>query len=328
MLVGITYDLKEDYLKAGYSSEESAEFDSIETIDAIEESLKLLKFSTVRIGNVQALVTYLAQGKRCDLVFNIAEGLRGMCREAQIPALLDAYAIPYVFSDSFVLAIALHKGITNMILRQSGVPVANSHIVSSIEDLSRIRMTYPLFVKPVGGGTGMGIDANSIVNNTEELRESVLRIREQFGQEALIETYLPGREFTVGITGTGSNARPVAVMEIIVDSASDQGIYSYHTKQQYKQYARYQLASGAIADECCNVALSAWNVLGCRDGGRIDVKADSNGNICFLEVNPLAGLNPVDSDLPILAGLAQISYHELIGRIMESAMKRIVGAYT
>lgn len=328
MLVGITYDLKEDYLKAGYSSEESAEFDSIETIDAIEESLRLLKFSTVRIGNVQALVTYLAQGKRCDLVFNIAEGLRGMCREAQIPALLDAYAIPYVFSDSFVLAIALHKGITNMILRQSGVPVANSHIVSSIEDLSRIRMTYPLFVKPVGGGTGMGIDANSIVNNAEELRESVLRIREQFDQESLVETYLSGREFTVGITGTGSNARPVAVMEIIVDSASDQGIYSYQTKQQYKQYARYRLASGAIAEECCNVALNAWNVLGCRDGGRIDVKADSNGNICFLEVNPLAGLNPVDSDLPILAGLAQISYHELIGRIMESAMKRIVGAYT
>lgn len=328
MLVGITYDLKDDYLKAGYSSEESAEFDSIETIDAIEESLKLLKFNTVRIGNVQALVTYLAQGKRCDLVFNIAEGLHGMCREAQIPALLDAYAIPYVFSDSFVLAIALHKGITNMILRQSGVPVADSHIVSAIEDLSRVRMTYPLFVKPVGGGTGMGIDANSIVNNAEELRESVLRIREQFDQEAFIETYLPGREFTVGITGTGSNARPVAVMEIIVDSASDQGIYSYQTKQQYKQYARYRLASGAIAEECCNVALNAWNVLGCRDGGRIDVKADSNGNICFLEVNPLAGLNPVDSDLPILAGLAQISYHELIGRIMESAMKRIVGAYT
>ncbi|MFA7128413.1 MAG: D-alanine--D-alanine ligase, partial [Sphaerochaeta sp.] len=122
MLIGITYDLKDDYLAEGYPAEVVAEFDSLITIDAIDNSLQQLGYETVRIGNIKALVQYLSQGKRCDLVFNIAEGLHGLCREAQIPALLDAYEIPYVFSDSHLLAISLHKGMTKAVVRQGGVP--------------------------------------------------------------------------------------------------------------------------------------------------------------------------------------------------------------
>ena len=323
MLVGITYDLKDDYLAEGYSAEESAEFDCIETIDAIDASLTGLGYDTLRIGNIRHLVDFLAKGRRCDLVFNIAEGLNGMCREAQIPALLDAYGIPYVFSDSLILAVSLHKGMTKSIVRERGVPTPDYHVIEDQEGIAQVHLPFPLFLKPVGGGTGMGINAYSIVRDTVSLHQVASRLLADFSQPVLVEDFLEGREFTVGITGTGSKARVVAVMEIVVDAASDQGIYSYKTKQEYLQFAKYHLVGGDIGRECEQVALQAWNALGCRDGGRIDLKMDGRGRVNFLEVNPLAGLNPVDSDLPILSRLAGVGYAQLIGRIMESAMERI-----
>ncbi len=323
MLVGITYDLKDDYLAEGYSAEESAEFDCIETIDAIDSSLRTLGYDTLRIGNIRHLVDFLAKGQRCDLVFNIAEGLNGMCREAQIPALLDAYGIPYVFSDSLILAVSLHKGMTKSIVRERGVPTPDFRVINNQAEIAHVDLPFPLFLKPVGGGTGMGINAYSIVRDTVSLHQVASRLLADFSQPVLVEDFLEGREFTVGITGTGSKSRAVAVMEIVVDAASDQGIYSYKTKQEYLQFAKYHLVGGDIGRECEQVALQAWNALGCRDGGRIDLKMDSRGRVNFLEVNPLAGLNPVDSDLPILSRLAGVGYAQLIGRIMESAMERI-----
>lgn len=325
MLVGITYDLKDDYLKQGFAPEKVAEFDNLQTIDAIDDSLKSLGFETVRIGNIKHLVQFLAEGKRCDLVFNIAEGLYGLGREAQIPALLDAYSIPHVFSDALVLALALHKGMTKAVVNKSGVPTPEYLVIDEEKDLERIQLPFPLFLKPVGGGTGMGISGSSIVRDNDSLQREAIRLLRDFGQPVLAETYLEGREFTVGITGTGEQACCVAVMEIVVDPQSDEGVYSYKTKQEYLDYARYSLVEGDLARECESVALGAWRALGCRDGGRIDLKADGQGRVNFLEVNPLAGLNPVDSDLPILCRLSGIDYQQLIKRIMESAMTRIFG---
>ena len=323
MLIGITYDLKDDYLAEGYPAEVVAEFDSLITIDAIDNSLQQLGYETVRIGNIKALVQYLSQGKRCDLVFNIAEGLHGLCREAQIPALLDAYEIPYVFSDSHLLAISLHKGMTKAVVRQGGVPTPDYVVLNDESQISDVHLPFPLFLKPVGGGTGMGINANSIVRNAKELHEIATLLFSQFSQPVLVETYLEGREFTVGITGTKEHARSTGVMEIVVDPSCDQGVYSYKTKQEYLQFAHYHLMDGPIAQECEQVSLQAWRVLGCRDGGRIDVKMDGQGRVNFLEVNPLAGLNPIDSDLPILCRMGGISYQDLITRIMDSAITRV-----
>lgn len=323
MLIGMTYDLKDDYLKAGYPAEAVAEFDSLVTIDAIDDSLRLLGYETIRIGNIKALVGFLAEGKRCDLVFNIAEGLHGLCREAQIPALLDAYEIPYVFSDSHILAISLHKGMTKAVVREQGVPTPDYFVIHAMDEVDAVSLPFPLFLKPVGGGTGMGISANSIVKDKDELSSVAHLLLQQFHQPVLVETYLGGREFTVGITGTREHARTTGVMEIVVDPSCDMGVYSYKSKQEYLEFARYHLVEGDVASECERVALGAWNALGCRDGGRIDVKMDGQGRVNFLEVNPLAGLNPIDSDLPILCGKSGISYHELISRIMASAMLRL-----
>nr|WP_321297149.1 ATP-grasp domain-containing protein [uncultured Sphaerochaeta sp.] len=322
MLVGLTYDLKDDYLQEGYDAELVSECDSSLTIETLEQTLRALGYETIRIGNVKALVAYLAQGKRCDLVFNIAEGLFGLLRESQIPALLDAYQIPYVFSDSFVLAICLHKAFAKQVVSDHGVNTAPFSLIQNLSDIAHIHLPYPLFLKPVAGGTGIGISAHSLVENKEELERVARHLLDAYAQPVLVETYLTGREFTVGITGTGDDAQSVGVMEILVDASSDKGIYSYKTKQEYLSCTRYVRPDEEAACLCEQVALGAWKALGCRDGGRVDVRMDGEGVVHFLEVNPLAGLHPVDSDLPILSAMHGLSYQALLARIMHSACIR------
>lgn len=323
MRVGLTFDLKQRYLDEGYSPQEVAELDSHETIDAIESTLQVLGYTTERLGNIKDLVTALAQGRKWDVVFNIAEGLHGLCRESQIPALLDAYRVPYVFSDALTLAVTLHKGLAKAVVRESLVPTADYKVIRNSGDLEALNLPFPLFIKPIGGGTGMGIDGNSIVQNNSQLKTGVDQLLKKHDQPVLVETYLSGREFTVGITGTGKEAQIVGVMEIVVDNTSDQGVYSYATKQNYLSCTTYHLVEDTVAKNCAETALAAWCALDCRDGGRVDLRMDGDGIVNFLEVNPLAGLHPVDSDLPILARMNGIDYEELLKRIMDSACKRI-----
>ena len=161
MLIGLTYDLRADYLAAGYSEEETAEFDGVATIDAIDSALREIGHQTDRIGSGRQLVDRLAAGDRWDLVFNIAEGLHGTAREAQVPAILDLYEIPYTFSDPLVLAVCLHKGLTKTVVGQAGMPTTPFVLVKQIEDLETVDLPYPLFAKPVAEGTGKGITADS-----------------------------------------------------------------------------------------------------------------------------------------------------------------------
>jgi D-alanine-D-alanine ligase len=322
-IVGLTYDLRTDYLKEGFSEEETAEFDSEVTIEAIETTIQNLGFKTERIGNIKSLISSIYHGKRWDLVFNICEGMYGIGREAQVPALLDAYQIPYVFSDPLVLALTLHKGHTKRVVRDMGIPTADFAVVESISDIESITLPFPLFVKPVAEGTGKGIDAKSIVHTPYQLIDSCERLLNQYKQPVLVETYLPGREFTVGIVGTGCKAKVVGVMEIIVTNRAPEQVYSYTTKENWHGVVDYPMAIGSDHDLCAKVALRAWNALGCRDGGRIDLKMDGDGIPNFIEVNPLAGINPDHSDLPMLARKNGISYSELFEMIMNSAMERI-----
>ncbi|MDH4248339.1 MAG: D-alanine--D-alanine ligase, partial [Deltaproteobacteria bacterium] len=267
-------------------------------------------------------VSRLAQGQRWDLVFNIAEGLYGFGREAQVPALLDSYGIPYVFSDPLVLSIALHKGMTKRVVRDSGVPTADFAVVASPEEADAVRLPFPLFAKPIAEGTSKGVLATSKVQTPQELRLVCAELLERFDQPVLVETYLPGREFTVGITGTGANAQVLGVLEVVVNQGGDATFYSFHNKEHYERLIQYVLTDDADAQEAAQVSLAAWRALGCRDGGRVDIRQDGAGRARFIEVNPLAGLNPVRSDLPILAGKLGLPYTTLIGRILTSALER------
>jgi len=325
MLIGITYDLREDYLRAGYSPEETAEFDHIETINAIDDSLKNLGFRTERIGNIKSLIQKLALGESWDLVFNIAEGMLGTAREAQVPSLLDAYGIPYIFSDPLVLTLALHKAFAKNIVRDSGIATPDFFLLKDIADVEKIDLSFPLFAKPVAEGTGKGISASSKIYNHRQLREVCERLLREFAQPVLVENFLPGREFTIGITGTGKKSEILGVMEIILNENAEKEVYSFDNKENYQARVEYKIATGKIEEECRDLALKVWHILSCRDSGRIDVKLDEEGRPNFLEVNPLAGLRPIHSDLAIICELQKMPYIELIQRIMNSALERNSG---
>lgn len=322
MRIGVTYDLRADYLARGMTEEETAEFDAEITIASICRALSGLGHQPVRIGNVSALTAHLAEGDRWDAVFNICEGLNGYAREAQVPCLLDAYGIPYFFSDALTLAVSLDKGWTKRILRDAGVPTAPFAVIERAADLDLVDLPLPLFVKPVAEGSGKGINAHSRANDRDELKQRALEVMDRFRQPALVETYLPGREFTVGIVGTGDVARVLGVMEIITTDKAAGADYGFENKENCDQNIQYRLVDDAQAVAAGDVALNAWRVLRCRDGGRIDVRNDAAGRPHFIEVNPLAGLNPEHSDLCYLAGFKGHSYQQLIGMIVDSFLRR------
>ena len=322
MNVGITFDLRDEYLAEGYGQEETAEFDSIETIDAITDALSSLGCHCVRIGHIQALTLRLAQRERWDMVFNLAEGLHGFGREAQVPALLDAFRIPYTFSDPLVLALALHKGLTKRVIRDLGIATADFAIVECEADIDRVTLALPLFVKPVAEGTSKGISADSKIHTRGGLVTRCRELLNKYRQPVLVERFLSGREFTVGIVGTGSRARAVGTMEVLLGGDADAEIYTYMNKAAYETRVHYRLADDDIARQAADVSLRAWRGLGCRDAGRVDVRCDDRGQVHFQEINPLAGLNPQHSDLPILCSLSGIGYTELIRMILESARER------
>ncbi len=329
MKIGMTYDLRDHYLAAGYGEEETAEFDRADTIDAIDDALGKLGHQTDRIGNARQLVQRLAQGDGWDLVFNICEGLHGMGREAQVPALLDLYDIPYTFADPCVMSVCLDKGITKSVVRNAGIPTPRYSAIRDEHDiaewLDRAPLQFPLFAKPIAEGTGKGVSPASRVRDAAELKDVCRQLLDRYQQPVLVEEFLAGREFTVGILGTGREAECLGTLEIILREAAEPEVYSYVNKERCEELVEYRLVA-ADRDEQVQqaeaIALAAWRSLGCRDGGRIDLRCDANGNPQFLEANPLAGLHPQHSDLPMLATALKMSYLELIGRIVDSASRR------
>ena len=319
MKIGLTFDLRSWYLDRGYSMEDTAEFDKQETIDALETALKKIGFETEPVGNSFQLIEALAAGKRWDLVFNITEGLYGDGRESVVPAILDQYKIPYSFSGPVIMGISLNKHLTRLIVSAAGVPVSPGMLITEKGEVKKCKLEYPLFIKPVSEGTGKGITEKSLVRSFTELKEMADWILTRFNQPALVEEYLPGREFSVGIIGTGDETTAIGGMEI---ECSDNLPYSVEVKENYQQFCKYYPIGKDLIEECKTLAVNVWKVLGCTDAGRVDMKADRKGRICFMEVNPLAGLNPVHSDLPILAGMAGIEYQSLMEMIMKATLKR------
>jgi D-alanine-D-alanine ligase len=325
MKIGLTYDLRQDYLAEGYSDEETAEFDRPDTIESIESALRGLGHRTDRIGNAKTLIGRLARGDRWDLVFNIAEGLHGTAREAQAPAILDVFQIPYTFSDPLTMTISLHKHLTKTIVRQAGVPTADFALVERVEDADKVDLPPPLFVKPAAEGTSKGISAASKIASRRELRRACETLLEKFRQPVLVETFLPGREFTVGLSGTGDRAEVLGTLEVILHPHAEAEVYSYRNKEECEDLVHYKLVRPENDDRvrCCErIALEIWRILGCRDAGRIDLRCDAQGRPNFLEANPLPGLHPKHSDLPILCAALGIPYMSLIERIVQSALHR------
>ncbi|MBE0534144.1 MAG: ATP-grasp domain-containing protein [Phycisphaerae bacterium] len=322
MRVGLVYDLRTDYLAEGYSEDDVAEFDSEETIAALEGTMRTLGHAPERIGNVWALCRRLAAGERWDLVFNIAEGLSGRCRESQVPAILEAYGIPYTFSDAFVCALTLDKAFAKRIIRDSGLATPAFAVIERPADVTKVGLRYPLFAKPLAEGTGKGVDAASRINSPAELAQVCEGLLARFEQPVLVEEFLPGREFTAAILGNGAQAYVLGVMEIVVID-DPHTIYSYTAKEECEHLCRYlPFRDGALYAQIESLALGAYHALQCRDTARVDIRCDGEGAPHFIEINPLPGIHPTHSDLPMIATQEGMSYSELIRTILGCACER------
>jgi len=321
--IGIVYDLRDDYLAQGFTEEQAAEFDSAATIAALDGALQALGYTTDRIGNGLALARQLACGKRWDLVFNIAEGLYGRSREAQVPALLEMYGVPYTCSDPLVCALTLDKAMTKRVVGSAGLYTPRFSVVTTLSDVESLDLAFPLFAKPLAEGTGKGVDRDSKVESKSALKKVCARLLERFAEPVLVEEYLPGREFTTALLGTGRNARVLGTIEFTIRANAPAQDYSFEVKETCEQCVDYfPMPPGDLRRQVEELALGAYRVLECRDTGRVDIRLDAKGRPAFIEINPLPGMHPTHSDLPMIATQEGMSYEELIRSIVQSAFAR------
>ncbi len=323
LTIGLCYDLKEDYLKAGFAPEDVLEFDGEDTVAGLEEALASLGHTGVRIGRGLELARRLASGERWNLVFNICEGVHGRSREAQVPALCELFDQPYTFADPLTCAVTLDKAVAKRIVRDHGLPTAPFAVVAVPKDAAAVALAPPLFLKPLAEGSSKGVSPRSLVRSPEELAAACRSMLAAYRQPVLVEAFLAGREVTVGIVGHGSGARVVGVMEVSFTDRAEAAAYTALNKEEYVERVAYRLlVDDRLAEPARELALAVYAALECRDAARVDLRCDGDGRLHFLEVNPLPGINRVRSDLPIMARLAGIPYGEVIGAIVDSARER------
>ena len=332
MRIGLAYNEKPDSAPA---SDEYAEWDDASTIAAVEQALGLFG-SVVRL-EADALFPQKLSLARPDLVFNMAEGKSGLARESHVPAICEYLNIPYTGSDPLTLALSLHKGRTKEILAYRGVPTAPFRVIERPADLERMPLPFPLFVKPVAEGSGKGIFVNNLCDAPGILAERVLFLLERYAQPVLVETYLPGPEFTVAILGNGDDVRclPVIGFDFATLPAGSVPVYGYEAKWVWdtpdKPLDIFQCpadVSPALYREIEQVALDAYRAVGCRDWCRVDVRVDRFGVPNVIELNPLPGIIPdpaMNSCFPKAARVAGIGYDELIHEVVQIAWRRITG---
>jgi phosphoribosylamine---glycine ligase len=324
LTIGLVYDCKEDYLAAGFSPEDVLEFDPEETIAGIAAGLADLGHQVERVGRGIELARRLAAGQRWDIVFTIAEGIYGRSREAQVPAICELFHQAYTFADPLACALTLDKALAKRVVRDYGLPTAPFTLIEDPEQAKAISLPLPLFIKPVAEGSSIGVTARSLVTRQEDLESICRELLERYRQPVLVEAYLPGREVTVGIVGNGDGARVLGVMEVAVIRGEETHAYTTRNKEDYLDNIAYRLLGAEpLAEEAATTALTAYHALGCRDAARIDLRCDVAGTACFLEANPLPGLDPIRSDLPILVRLSGGTYRELLKWIISAAIERI-----
>ena len=260
------------------------------------------------------------------MVFNIAEGLSGRSREAQVPAILELYGLPYTFSDPLVCAATLDKAVAKRLVRSAGVATAGFRLFRDAAELDGADpgLGWPVFAKPVAEGTGKGVDSAGKIDSPERLREVCLALMERFAQPVLVEEYLPGGEFTTAVVGNGEKARVLGTMEISIRPAAGTRDYSYRVKELCEELVEYVPAPrDDLRLRVERIAMASYRALECRDVGRVDVRCDAAGEPVFIELNPLPGMHPKHSDLPMIATQEGMSYPQLIDAILRCAFERV-----
>lgn len=336
MRVGLTYNLKKSSARCdGSYDDREAEWDDQETITAVVEALSR-QHTVIPIEADENAFSRITDS-RPDIVFNMAEGDGGPNREAYIPAILEMLAIPYTGSDPTTLGICLDKGRTKESLQYHRINTPDFKIAETAAAAEQWQ-TFPAMVKPLWEGSSKGIRNSSLVHHKAGLRAEIERVVTTYHQPAIIESFLPGREFTAALIGNGSEARVLPLVEIKFDSLPPQAhqIYSYEAKwvwdvpdKPLEIFACPARVAPALEKAITETALAAFHALRCRDWCRIDMRLDKDEQPHIIELNPLPGIlpNPEDNScFPKAARAAGIDYHELINTVLDTAVKRIFAA--
>ena len=329
MKIALTYNLKKkDNTKpADYFSEH----DSEKTVGSIISALKTKGHSVEAIDvEYPKLFSYFSRNS-VDMVFNIAEGVRGKFRESEVPAILDYLNIPYTGSGTFSLALALNKALTKKILQAENIPTPNFQVFSRQNEELDPSLKFPLIVKPNCEGSAKGINKANVVSNQDDLFKRVGEIIEAYRQDALVEEFIEGKELTVGILENGMT-RVLPVLEIDFSDCNTSGEYFYSWRmKEYQGDKNLGLTpvfhcparlSKEVEDRVKEAALKTHKAIGCLDISRTDIRLDKNNVPYVLEINPLPGLDPKESNFPIMAYAAGMGYDDLIEAILLSASER------
>ncbi len=309
-----------------------AEWDTAETIEAVRSALAEVHDVTPVEANEEAFERL--RSLRPDIVFNIAEGLYGSSREAQIPAMLEMLGIPYTGSDPLTLAVCLDKSRAKEILSHYGIPTPRFLVVDGETNLDHLSFPLPAMVKPLHEGSSKGIYNSSVVRTRPELLAEVSKIVTTYREPALLEEYLPGREFTVAMLGNGATLNVLPIVEIKFDSlpAGVNPIYSYEAKWIWDRsdapldiFECPARIPSTLQSEIESLCRSSYHILRCRDWCRIDVRLDAQGRAHIIELNPLPGIlpNPEDNScFPKSARAAGLSYNRLMQTVLAFGAQR------
>jgi D-alanine-D-alanine ligase len=326
MRIGIAFDLKEDFKVPEGREDLLEEYDSIDTVRAIRNELERLGHKVSLLHSGRRFLDAILQ-EPVDLVFNIAEGSGGRCREAHIPALCEMMRVPFTHSDALTLSLSLDKGLAMQVAKSAGLPTPFQYIVHSREEIRELIPPLPVIIKPQHEGSSMGIRNDCLIRSHEALRDGAKRLLDMYRQPVIVEEFLPGKELTVGILG---NRPPeiIGVMEIApVRGTTENFLYSIETKRDYRRLVSYACPPTGLPEativEAGRIALKTFELFGCCDIARVDLRLDGKGHPRLLEINPLPGLSPVYSDLCIMASLVRLPYGKLIESILDAAIERL-----
>ena len=321
--VGITYNLKKGIRSEVVDAE--AEYDSIDTVLAIKSALEG-EHCHVELMEADTTLPLRLQETPVDIIFNIAEGLRGRGREAEVPAVLTMFNIPFTGSDETTLCLALDKALCKRVLSTYRIRTPKYRVFTKDDHRLNINFSFPCIVKPNAEGSSKGISDVCIARNKEELKSLVTNNIKAYGQDMLVEEFISGREFTVGVLGNGDDVHVFSPMEIIyLKNDNEFNIYSYNVKQDYKKLIRYECPPNldkSIEEEMIATAKKIFKVLHCHDFSRIDFRLNEEGKPYFIEINPLPGLAPGYSDFPMLAEFCGMDYVTLVRNILNNALHR------
>ncbi|MCE1163825.1 MAG: D-alanine--D-alanine ligase [Bacteroidetes bacterium] len=310
-----------------------AEWDSMETIGAVKSALEAGNHD-VELVEADENAYRRLKDLRPDFVFNVAEGFNGASRESQIPSMLEMLNIPFTGSDSITIGICHDKSRCKEILSYYNIPNSKFFITDRpVKNGSALN--FPKFVKPLHEGSSKGIYNSSVANSTEELNSEIERIKSCYGQPALVEDFVPGKEFTVAMLGNGDNVRVLPVVEINLDSVPEgfNKIYSYEVKwffdtrenqlDIFKCPADIDKKIYSRIEEVCKDTYKALRI---RDWARIDIRLDGNNVPNVIEINPLPGILPDPADnscYPKASRAAGMDYSAMINAVLNEAVKRI-----